>query len=101
MHAPALLVQSLPTLFMQDDEAELLKELNRIKAERAAEQAKQAAATAAESQTALQEELIRGNPLIHQANFQVGGMGFLICFFQLPKVMHPQLVLFAGQATLG
>ena len=62
---------------MQDDEAELLKELNRIKAERAEEQAKQAAAAAAESQSALQQELARGNPLIAQADFQVGWSALL------------------------
>ena len=62
---------------LQDDEAELLKELNRIKAERAEEQAKQAAAAAAESQSALQQELARGNPLIAQADFQVGWYALL------------------------
>ena len=64
---------------LQDDEAELLKELNRIKAERAEEQAKQAAAAAAESQSALQQELARGNPLIAQADFQVGSYALAAC----------------------
>ena len=48
----------------QDEEAELLAELARIKREREEEAAKRAAEEAAAAASNLQEELIRGNPLI-------------------------------------
>ena len=51
-------------LCMQDEEAELLAELARIKKEREEEAAKRAAEEAAAAASNLQEELIRGNPLI-------------------------------------
>ncbi len=49
---------------MQDEEAELLAELARIKKEREQEAAKKAAEEAAVAQSSLQQELVRGNPLI-------------------------------------
>ena len=63
---------------MQDEEAELLAELARIKKEREEEAAKRAAEEAAVAASNLQEELIRGNPLIvgkfdgKASDFQVG-----------------------------
>ena len=53
-----------PTAHAQDEEAELLAELARIKREREEEAAKRAAVEAAAAASNLQEELIRGNPLI-------------------------------------
>lgn len=50
--------------YAQDEEAELLAELARIKKEREEEAAKRAAEEAAAAASNLQEELIRGNPLI-------------------------------------
>lgn len=60
----------------QDEEAELLAELARIKKEREQEAAKQAAQEAAAAASTLQAELTRGNPLIaskfdKSADFQV------------------------------
>lgn len=55
----------------QDEEAELLAELARIKAERAEEAAKAAAADAAAEAAAAQEEFLRGNPLLKD-KLQVG-----------------------------
>ncbi len=52
------------TVCMQDEEAELLAELARIKKEREQEAAKKAAEEAAAAQSSLQQELVRGNPLI-------------------------------------
>lgn len=51
-------------LSAQDEEAELLAELERIKKEREEAAAKRAAEEAAVAASSLQEELIRGNPLI-------------------------------------
>lgn len=48
----------------QDDEAQLLAELARIKAERAEEAAKAAAEAAAAAQEDVRQEVIRGNPLV-------------------------------------
>lgn len=61
---------------LQDDEAELLAELERIKKEREEAAAKRAAEEASAAASSLQEELIRGNPLIigkfdKSADFQV------------------------------
>lgn len=53
-----------PSTGAQDEEAELLAELARIKKEREEEAAKRAAEEAAAAASNLQEELIRGNPLI-------------------------------------
>lgn len=49
----------------QDEEAELLAELERIKAERAEKEAKERAAAAEEEAATRQEELVGGNPLLH------------------------------------
>ena len=59
---------------VQDEEAELLAELERIKKERAAEAARKAAEEAASEEASAKDELIRGNPLIlgGAASFQVG-----------------------------
>jgi hypothetical protein len=51
---------------LQDDEAELLAELERIKRERAEEAAKAAAEAAAKRSAEEQAELIRGNPLLQE-----------------------------------
>ena len=51
-------------LNLQDEEAELLAELERIKKERAAEAARKAAEEAASAEASAKDELIRGNPLI-------------------------------------
>ncbi len=65
-------------LHAQDEEAELLAELARIKKEREEEAAKRVAEEAAVAASNLQEELIRGNPLIvgkfdgKASDFQVG-----------------------------
>ena len=58
---------------LQDEEAELLAELERIKKERAAEAARKAAEEAASAEASAKDELIRGNPLIlgGAAPFQV------------------------------
>ena len=48
----------------QDEEAELLAELERIKAERAEKEAKEQAAAAEEAASAQQKELLSGNPLL-------------------------------------
>jgi len=57
---------------LQDDEAELLAELDRIKKERAEEAAKRRKEEDAEKETQLREEVARGNPLLNQAaSFQV------------------------------
>ena len=61
----------------QDEEAELLAELARIKKEREQEAAKQAAEEAAAAQSSLQQELVRGNPLI--AGKFAGGNDFQVC----------------------
>ncbi|EIE20962.1 Cwf15/Cwc15 cell cycle control protein [Coccomyxa subellipsoidea C-169] len=60
----------------EDDEAELLAELERIKKEREEAAAKRADEEASAAASSLQEELIRGNPLIigkfdKSADFQV------------------------------
>ncbi len=65
---------------MQDDEAELLAELERIKKEREEAAAKRADEEASAAASSLQEELIRGNPLIigkfdKSADFQVSFTG--------------------------
>ena len=58
--------------FLQDDEAELLAELERIKKERAEEAAKKQKEEQAEKEVQLQEEVARGNPLLNQGPaFQV------------------------------
>lgn len=49
-----------------DDEAELLAELERIKAERAEEAARRAAEEAAKAEAEQQAELVRGNPLLQE-----------------------------------
>lgn len=58
---------------VQDDEAELLAELARIRKEREQEAAKKASEEATQKQAALQEEVIHGNPLFPrgQPDFQV------------------------------
>lgn len=58
---------------VQDDEAELLAELARIRKEREQEAAKKAADEAMQKQATLQEEVIHGNPLFPrgQPDFQV------------------------------
>ena len=61
-------------LSTQDEEAELLAELARIRKEREQEAAKKEAEAEKSRQQALQEEVIHGNPLYRQAqaDFQVG-----------------------------
>ena len=57
---------------MQDDEAELLAELERIKKERAEEQARKQKEETAEKEAQVREEVAMGNPLLNQdASFQV------------------------------
>lgn len=51
---------------MQDDEAELLAELERIKRERAEEAGRKAAEAAARAEAEEQAELVRGNPLLQE-----------------------------------
>ena len=60
-------------LWVQDDEAELLAELDRIKRERAEEAAKAAAEAAAKRSAEEQAELIRGNPLLQEKLAAQGG----------------------------
>ena len=56
----------------QDEEAELLAELERIKKERAEEAAKKQLEEAATKEKEVREELLRGNPLVNnQPAFQV------------------------------
>lgn len=69
-------MQALLSVCMQDEEAELLAELERIKKEREEVASKRAAEEASAAASSLQEELIRGNPLIigkfdKSADFQV------------------------------
>lgn len=69
---------------IQDEEAELLAELARIKKEREEEAAKRAAEEAAAAASNLQEELIRGNPLIigkfdKTSDFQACGLPAWCC----------------------
>lgn len=63
----------------QDEEAELLAELERIKKERAAEAARKATEEAASAEASAKDELIRGNPLIlgGAASFQARVMSRL------------------------
>ena len=56
-----------------DDEAELLAELQRIKAERAEEAARKAAQEAAAREAAEEAELVRGNPLLQEKLAAQGG----------------------------
>ena len=77
-HAELLFHPSQPQPYMttsatQDEEAELLAELARIRKEREQEAAKKAAEAEKSRQQALQEEVIHGNPLYRQAqaDFQV------------------------------
>ena len=60
----------------QDEEAELLAELARIRKEREQEAVKKEAEAEKSRQQALQEEVIHGNPLYRQAqaDFQVGSL---------------------------
>ena len=60
-------------VYLQDDEAELLAELDRIKRERAEEAAKAAAEAAAKRSAEEQAELIRGNPLLQEKLAAQGG----------------------------
>ena len=58
----------------QDEEAELLAELERIKKERAEEAAKKQLEEAATKEKEVRDELLRGNPLVNSAQapaFQV------------------------------
>ena len=58
----------------QDEEAELLAELERIKKERAEEAAKKQLEEAATKEKEVREELLRGNPLVNNVQmpaFQV------------------------------
>lgn len=78
----------------QDEEAELLAELERIKKERAAEAARKAAEEAASAEASAKDELIRGNPLIlgGAAPFQV----------RLTRVYYVRpLCLMPGQISSG
>ena len=63
---------------VQDDEAELLAELARIRKEREQEAAKKAADEALQKQAALQEEVIHGNPL-----FPRGQPDFQVCLMRI------------------
>jgi len=56
--------QSRAVEHAQDEEAELLAELERIKKERAAEAARKTAEEAAGAEASARDELVRGNPLI-------------------------------------
>lgn len=59
-------------LLEQDDEAELLAELERIKKERAEEAVRKRREDEAEKESQLREEVARGNPLLNQApSFQI------------------------------
>ena len=68
-----------PNPHRQDEEAELLAELERIKKERAAEAARKATEEAASAEASAKDELIRGNPLIlgGAASFQARVMSRL------------------------
>uniref|UniRef100_A0A7S1SNE1 Cwf15/Cwc15 cell cycle control protein n=1 Tax=Tetraselmis chuii TaxID=63592 RepID=A0A7S1SNE1_9CHLO len=55
-----------------DDEAELLAELERIKKERAEEEARKAAEEASKAEQEKEEELRRGNPLLHGTDASFG-----------------------------
>jgi protein CWC15 len=55
----------------QDDEAELLAELERIKKERAEEAAKKAKAEEEAKQIEMRNEVARGNPLLNPQTFTV------------------------------
>ena len=71
---------------MQDDEAELLAELERIKKERAEEAAKKRKEEQAEKEAQLREEVSRGNPLLNQpASFQVRSfsLGSAFCIHRI------------------
>jgi len=69
--------QSRAVEHAQDEEAELLAELERIKKERAAEAARKAAAGAPGAEASARDELVRGNPLIlgGAAAFQARAQG--------------------------
>ena len=59
---------------VQDDEEELMRELDRIKKERAEDAAKKAAEEAAKSYKEKEKELMTGNPLLaigQEANFAI------------------------------
>jgi len=55
-----------------DDEAELLAELERIKKERAEDEARKAAEDASKAEQEKEEQLRRGNPLLHGADPSFG-----------------------------
>jgi hypothetical protein len=56
---------------VQDEEAELLAELERIKKERAEEAARKAKEEAEIAQREMHQEVARGNPLLNPGGFQV------------------------------
>ncbi len=63
----------------QDEEAELLAELDRIKKERAEEAARKQLEEAATKDKEVREELLRGNPLVNSAQapaFQVAILSY-------------------------
>ena len=57
---------------MQDDEAELMAELDRVRKEKAEEQAKQQKIEQQQKEAEVREQVATGNPLLNQdASFQV------------------------------
>ena len=64
--------RQLTVPFGQDDEADLLAELERIRKERAEEASQRKREEDVEKETQLREEVARGNPLLNQAaSFQI------------------------------
>lgn len=61
-----ILSPPLRSCCLQDEEAELLAELERIKKERAEEAARKQKTVDAEKESQLREEVARGNPLLNQ-----------------------------------
>ena len=73
VHWPRLIC-ALRGAAVQDDEEELMRELDRIKKERAEDAAKKAAEEAAKSYKEKEKELMTGNPLLaigQEANFAI------------------------------
>lgn len=70
---PALKGTTPLLIYSEDDTAELLRELEKIKQERAEEKAKQEQETTAESEKQRTEQMLQGNPLLslNSQDFQV------------------------------
>mmetsp|Transcript_16991 Transcript_16991/g.31980 ORF Transcript_16991/g.31980 Transcript_16991/m.31980 type:complete len:216 (+) Transcript_16991:42-689(+) len=82
-----------------DDEQELMRELEKIKAERAAAKAKQEADALLAEEQGNQDAALRGNPLLNLSGAGAGGsekveicvqiFGVVVCLFHLIALMSP------------